>query len=100
MNKENIMKKTLFFLICLAFLILSCGKQEKTAQPQKTKEAVALFPIKYNGKWGYIDETGIIIINPQYDTASEFFEGLALIEIGGKKGYIDKTGKKVISPEF
>ena len=51
-------------------------------------------------KWGYIDKTGKIVIQPQFSQAGTFSEGLAtvLIENGTKKNYvmIDKTGKIVI----
>lgn len=32
-------------------------------------------------KYGYIDKTGKIIIDPQFDSASRFFEGLAIIGV-------------------
>ena len=47
------------------------------------------------GKDGFIDKTGKYVINPQFDIAFDFSEGLAGIWIGGKRGYIDKTGKIV-----
>jgi hypothetical protein len=49
---------------------------------------------------GYIDKTGKTVIEPQFDDAYSFSEGLASVEINGKLGYIDKTGKVVIKPEF
>lgn len=43
-------------------------------------------------------------IQPQFDDAGNFVEGLAPVRTGstfsGKWGYIDKTGKYVIKPEF
>jgi hypothetical protein len=50
------------------------------------------------GKWGYIDKTGKYIINPQFDEAMGFNEGLASVRIGDKWGYIDKNGKFVWNP--
>jgi len=44
-------------------------------------------------KWGYIDKTGKIVFEPQFDNAGYFSEGLAGVRIGKKYGYIDKTGK-------
>lgn len=49
---------------------------------------------------GYIDKTGKIIINPQFDTAGAFNEGIAIVSTGGKFGYIDKTGKIFIPCQF
>jgi hypothetical protein len=49
------------------------------------------------GKWGYIDKTGKVVIEPQFNYASSFSEGLANITIEGKDAFIDKTGKIVIN---
>jgi hypothetical protein len=49
---------------------------------------------------GYIDKTGKVVINPQFDNFGQFSEGLANVRIGHKEGYIDKTGKFVINPQF
>ena len=49
---------------------------------------------------GFIDKTGRIIIEPQFEDASDFSEGLAKISIHGKYGFIDKTGRIVIKPQF
>jgi hypothetical protein len=50
------------------------------------------------GKWGYIDKTGEVVIQPQFDETSRFSEGLAAVAMLDKWGYIDKTGKIVIAP--
>ena len=50
--------------------------------------------------WGYIDKTGKFIIQPQFDSASNFSEGFASVRMNNKWGYIDKTGKFVIQPQF
>ena len=52
------------------------------------------------GKWGYIDRTGRFAIQPQFDFAKPFREGLAAVEIADKYGYIDKAGKIVVKPRF
>jgi hypothetical protein len=49
-------------------------------------------------------KTGQIVINPQFDAADAFSEGLAAVRIGddktGKWGFIDETGKYVVNPQF
>ncbi len=45
------------------------------------------------GKWGYIDTTGTVIIPIKYESADDFSEGFAAVEMKGKKALIDKTGK-------
>jgi hypothetical protein len=52
--------------------------------------------IEVSKKFGYIDQMGKAIIEPQFDSASSLSESLAWVWIGNKGGYIDKTGKFVI----
>jgi serine/threonine protein kinase len=55
----------------------------------------------FDGRVGYINSKGNFVIQPQFDGASYFSNGLALAWIYGKnRGYIDKTGHFVIPPQF
>jgi hypothetical protein len=56
--------------------------------------------VQLNGKWGYIDKSGKIVIAPQYDYAFDFRGDLTAVKMNGKWGFIDKTGKMVIAPQF
>jgi hypothetical protein len=38
-----------------------------------------------DGKWGYIDTGGRMVINPQFDYARPFNEGLAAVLVGVRK---------------
>lgn len=51
-------------------------------------------------KWGYIDKTGRVRIDPRFDDARDFTNGFAAVQVGTKWGYIDKTGKLAIPPRF
>ena len=53
-----------------------------------------------NREWGYIDNTGAIIIASKFDDVKSFHEGLAAVEINERWGYVDKAGKIVIQPQF
>lgn len=50
-------------------------------------------------KVGYIDETGRMSIEPRFDSAYDFSEGLAYAEAGARRGYIDRRGEFVIRLE-
>lgn len=68
-----------------------------TAFAQKNE---GMFWIRENGKYGYIDSTGKVVIAPQYDNTMGFNEGLAATSTGGKYGFIDKKGNWAIKPQF
>lgn len=65
-----------------------------------------LAAVRIEGKWGYIDTTGYIVIKPQFkdDTYShilyDFSEGFAPVKIKDKWGFINTTGRVVIEPQF
>ena len=60
-------------------------------------------------KWGFINKSGEVIIDAQFDSALPFSEGLASVRCRSehpdracrdKCGYIDKSGNWVIKPQF
>ncbi len=53
-----------------------------------------------NGKYGFIDETGKVVIKPSFDYIGKFSEGLAEIQINEKAGFVDKTGKIIVEPQY
>ena len=55
-----------------------------------------LYPFSENGKYGYINKTGKVVLPAQFEYAEKFYEGLAVVKQGGKRGFIDATGKMVI----
>lgn len=61
-----------------------------------------LRPTSLNGKYGYTDREGKIVIEPKFDLAWPFEEELALAGamINNKWGFIDTTGNFVIEPQF
>ncbi|MCI8478247.1 MAG: WG repeat-containing protein, partial [Oscillospiraceae bacterium] len=48
------------------------------------------------GKWGFINQSGQLVVPTIYDSAMPFSEGLACVSQGSKGGYIDKSGNVVI----
>jgi hypothetical protein len=45
-----------------------------------------------------VDKSGKLVINPQFDEAMSFANGLARVKMGGRTGYINATGKYVWNP--
>jgi len=67
--------------------------QRATPRPQSTpKELTFPHPFCRDGKWGYIDNHGGILIEPQFDYAGPFTEGLAPARMGEKAGYLRTDG--------
>lgn len=59
-----------------------------------------LCAIKKDGKWGYMDKTGKIVIDCSFDEAKSFSEGLAVVKKDGKCGYINNKGEVVIDFKY
>jgi hypothetical protein len=53
-----------------------------------------------DGKHGYVDAAGRVVIQPQFVWASEFREGRAVVFVCGMEGYIDATGRMAIPARF
>lgn len=62
----------------------------------------SLIPVSNDGgRWGYIDHKGEYVINPQFEDADHFSDGLAKIKSAdGKTGYINKKGEYVIPATY
>jgi hypothetical protein len=87
--------QTLKSLIFLALLlcIFSCTKKSDDFEYK-------ILPVKSGDKWGYIDKEGKYVVNPQFDNAMLFAEGLACVKVDKKYGYISEDGKYVINPTY
>lgn len=56
--------------------------------------------VKKNGKWGFIDITGEVKIDYQFEDALSFGQHLAAVKQGDQWGYVNLYGKLVIDPVF
>src|ERR1043166_4244302 len=61
----------------------------------QTRADPRLFLVEVNGKSGFIDPSGKIVIAAQFDNAREFSEGFALVPLHGRRFFIDQTGKTI-----
>jgi hypothetical protein len=110
-------------LLCLATVLsltlIGCSQRApSTNVASSTDSTPALLPVKVSGKWGYVNGTGQLVINPQFDYATEFREGRAGVCLGktcgfwGSSspnnsfpndslwGFIDTSGKVVVTPQY
>jgi hypothetical protein len=104
-------------VLCVALVGYSQNAPSTTAATAKTADdsSPILLPVKVSGKWGYVNGSGQLVINPQFDNALDFHEGRAAVCLGSPCswwlsdddklenthwGYIDAAGKMVISPQY
>ena len=93
------------FLVAVAIAPLTFGQNSRLESNSAYQELV---PIQKNGKWGYADKEGKVVIKPQFTRADRFSDGLALVWCCGvpltdsfvksfvKMGYINPRGHWVI----
>lgn len=59
------------------------------------------FIVKQDGLYGYVATSGAVAIEPQFDYAGRFFEGLAAVRaMDGNWGYINTSGSFAIAPAY
>lgn len=82
------------FIIVLAYILLclvttSCSDSESVNTSWKQ-----LYRINVGGKYGFINEKGDIIIEPQFDNAFFYFsDSVCFAQIGEKRGLINTEGQ-------
>ncbi|HTF03486.1 MAG TPA: WG repeat-containing protein [Bacteroidia bacterium] len=84
------MRILLFLLLTSVLFLTSCGHD-----PGKYRACA-----KLHDQYGYIDETGDFVIDPDFDVAWSFIRGTAVVKNDGKYGLIDKMGDWVIEPVY
>jgi hypothetical protein len=111
------MKHILFIGIIIVFGFFAC-KSRYEEKPDKEsfqdvlndsrinteevgeREGIRYFQVEKEGKTGFRDLDGNIVIEPKFDMAEMFSEGLSAVEVDKKWGYIDTTGKYVLQPKY
>lgn len=53
-----------------------------------------------NNKWGFVDTSGEIISDCQYDSVNDFHEGYASVMKDDKWGFINESGKLCIDIKY
>lgn len=84
------MRYLFFFTCAIAVLLSSCSHE-----PGKYRATA-----KQHGQWGFIDETGEFVIDPEFDIAWSFIRGTAVVKEDGKYGLIDKKGDWIVEPQY
>ena len=66
-----------------------------------------IHPIKENGQWGFINDSGLVVLSPQYDAIKNQIpsKGIAkyscfLVEKDKKFGIVDLKGIEILPPKY
>lgn len=51
--------------------------------------------VAIDGKWGFLDREGAIVVAASYDEVDEFSEGRAAVARAGKWGFVDRDGTEI-----
>ena len=101
---ESKLIRTMRTTVTLLLAVLSLLTLTACSSGKRSVDIGGLYPIiskERDRKWGYIDKSGNVVIQPQFKEAHFFSDGLACVTPDGKKyGYIDKTGKFVVNPQY
>lgn len=100
--------KSAIIIMLLSLATISASAQEKvnfkwvkeTAQESARPFSSGLCACCENGKWGFMDQDGRMVIQPLYEECREFSEGLAAVKLDGKWGYILPSGEFAIEPDY
>lgn len=94
----------LFISTTVAFYLLTNTgrKSELTIEPEIEIQGMkeAFYVIRDNGRYGYINKAGLMVIEPQFEDAYNFSENLARVGVQHKYGFINESGKILIEPVF
>jgi hypothetical protein len=71
-----------------------------TLEQEQSLLNTSLFPFKRDDRYGFMDRTGAVVIDPQFDQLGFFYEGLATAVKDARYGYVDKLGSVVIPFRF
>lgn len=88
------MKVLTITLLTLIALVTLAGPSRGYDNPSD------LWPIRQNGKYGYIDRLGKVVFQPQFEEARSFRENLAAVKGKGGWGFINADGRTVVPLQF
>ena len=55
-------------------------------QPAAQRESLVVKPVCVDGRWGYATDSGRLVVDPRFDSAGQFSEGLSAVEFNYEFG--------------
>ena len=62
--------------------------------------AAELKPVHKEGKWGFNNSAGELVVSAKYDGVSKFTGGFAPVSKGDKWGFIDGNGEEIVPTAY
>ena len=95
----------LLITAALVFLPSSFDGQKSSEKAENNLFTNGLLRVLKDGKWGFINESGKFILEPQFDDIGDFADcGIAyvLVTVDGtdKLGYINEKGEIIVQPQY
>lgn len=95
------MKKLLILLLVLPVLLCGCTKKETNHYDDiGVFGEYDMWPVQRDGKWGFIDHAGKLIIPCQWDGVGMVLDGRASVQKDGKWGAINREGSLIVPCEW
>jgi|GEM_PF-838858 len=93
--------KKIFVLPVMLLMSIGINAQKWAKEYVHVNEiACGLSLVEKDGKHGYVDKDGKVIIALIYDEGMNFVEGKAGVMINNKWGFIDSTGNEIVKPQY
>ena len=77
------MKKSPMLIAAMCLALASCARERESIRHYELRFSEGFAPVMQDGKWGFIDRSGRLVIAPQYDRVLPFAEGLAQVRMRG-----------------
>lgn len=80
--------------------MIDTATRNKRIEQNKKEDIVFMEKKEQQGKWGYCNAAGLLVIPVQFTNTTFFNEGMAGVEINDKWGFINTKGKIVVQPVY
>src|SRR5690625_3307103 len=88
-------------LLLIPCIVLGCGPTGADENQSSAADIYQprLYPVVENGRWGFIDSQGEVVVTPRYEWAANFSRDLALVRENGLYGDIWRNGVVAIEQQ-
>lgn len=93
---KKIYRLSIYIILFASILTLTGCSKTKTTFEEAFPFSEDLACVKIDELYGFIDNTGEFVIEPQYETSGYFVKGISIVKKDGFFGVIDKNNKEIV----